>query len=132
MLTDGVELIDGGERVFGVAKEKTINQIGEIVPINGVVRWTTPNRIRMLSLKARVTVAPTGSALVCVIKNNGVAVSAPITIPANATSVTVSAAQLSKTIFEPGSYFTLDVTSVGSVVKGSNLSVQLNYVEVPL
>lgn len=129
MLSDSVSFINDDARITGLAKEKTIHQLGELVQIVGVSRWFTPNQIRLTSLKALVTTAPTGSSLTGVIKNNGVAISAPFVIAAGTTSVVIDDSAMIKTVFEANSYFTLDILSVGSIIKGSNLAVQLNYVE---
>lgn len=131
MLVDGINLAEGsGDRVIGLARDKIITQPGVVAPVAGTTRWTTPNKIRLLSIVARVNSAPIGRDLTLNIKKNGVPVtSTPITIAANNNSVTVNAAQMASSTAEANDYFTMDVLNVGSTYAGADLTVQLNYTE---
>jgi hypothetical protein len=127
MLVDSLRVVEESP-VIGVAKEKSMIQPGELVPIVGVVRWTTNNHIRIGSLNASISAAPAGGSVVAHLKKNGSTI-ATITIPANSVGVNVTTFVGNGADAQPNDYFTLDVVSVGSVVPGSNLKVQINYVE---
>lgn len=127
MLVDKLQVQEESP-IIGLAKNKTMNQPGVLVPIVGVVRWTTNNHIRIGSIVASVAEVATGSSIVATLKKNGSAI-ATITIPANTSNVTVSTFIGNGNDAAPNDYFTLDVNSVGSVVPGSGLKVQINYVE---
>jgi hypothetical protein len=69
-------------------------------------------------LAARVGTAPTGAALVLALKKNGATVA---TLSVAAGSLAAQTTTFSDATIADGDYLTLDVTQVGSTVKGSNL-----------
>lgn len=131
MLVDGIILAEGSsDKVIGLARDRIVTQLGTLVPFQGQARWITPNKIRLLNIVARVGEVPTGRDLTILIKKNGISITpAPITIAQNTNSVTLTAAQISGLTAVPGDYFTMDVVAVGSITPGSNLTVQIGYVE---
>lgn len=127
MLVDSLQIQEASP-IYGLGKSKTINQPGMLVPIVGVTRWSTTNHIRIGSLQASVSIAPTGRSIAANLKKNG-SVIANIIIPENETKVTVTTFLGDGNDAKPEDYFTLDVIAVGSVIPGSGLKVQVNYVE---
>ena len=92
---------------------------GELAVATGAmaVPWYGGSRT-LQRLAARVTTAPTGAALTLELKKNGTTVA---TLSVTAGSLAAQTTTFSDATIADGDYLTLDVTQVGSTVKGSNL-----------
>jgi hypothetical protein len=87
----------------------------------GVSRFYFESTRTLVSARASVNTAPTGSAVVVLIKINGTAVGT-ISIAAGTNTATTTINQA----VNLNDYATVDVTSVGSTTAGSDLTVTLN------
>jgi hypothetical protein len=93
---------------------------GQIAPYTGTNRFYFENAYTLTKIRASVGTAPTGSGIVVTAFINGSSVGT-VTIPAGSNSGTtvVSSALVA------GDYATISITSVGSIVAGSDLTVSL-------
>jgi hypothetical protein len=99
---------------------------GESAPLTGMHRIynDTDRTMTIVKVRASVGVSPAGSALVVDLLKNGISVFAgdnPTVVPGSFTGTGIPAV----TLWEVGSYLTVDVLFVGSDVPGSNLTVSV-------
>lgn len=130
MLVDRIDVLStGSNALVGVAREKTLTQPGEVVTVVGVVRWYVPTPIRLTSVVARLGVPTQGSPMRIVVKKDNIPIhSGYIEIPAGVSETVLPASSLTKPDASTNDFYTVDVVQVGTTVKGSDLTVQLNYV----
>jgi hypothetical protein len=93
---------------------------GQIAPYTGTNRFYFENAYTLTKIRASVGTAPTGSGIVVTVFINGVSVGT-VTIPAGSNSGTTA---VSKSLVS-GDYATISITSVGSTIAGSDLTVSL-------
>ncbi len=101
-------------------------------PILGALRWYANRAITLVSVRASVGSAPTGSAVIVDVNKNAVTI---FTTQANrptipAAGVTDLADAIDLTSMAAGDYLTVDIDQAGSTTPGSDLTVQIEYVEV--
>src|SRR6266508_3132996 len=101
-------------------------------PILGALRWYANRAITLVLVRASVGSAPTGSAVIVDVNKNAVTI---FTTQANrptipAAGVTDLADAIDLTSMAAGDYLTVDIDQAGSTTPGSDLTVQIEYVEV--
>lgn len=116
-LTDANSLLSGASSSF-----VQLSQSGNLTVTTGTKRWYAPAVLTISNVVARVGTAPSGSALVVVLKRNGIAnsivtVSSGSFTGSNSTSISVS----------EGDYLTVDISSIGSSTAGADLGLNITY-----
>lgn len=102
-----------------------MNQPGELSVLTGTARWYAPYVLQISVIRARLLTAADATVSIN-IKVNGVT-QKTITFSASSTSATISNQSMSMNL---GDYLTVDVTSIGDTVKGSDLYLQFGYNKV--
>lgn len=116
-------LISAGSISLLPAQGATWHLSGAVAVANSQgMRWVPPQRVALERIKAVIGTAPTGAALTFRFRVSGSTVASG-SISAGSTSATVAASGE----FDGTDVITLDVTQVGSVTAGSNLTVHLIY-----
>lgn len=106
----------------------TYSVVGAVSTSTGATRVynDTGRTLTIAKVRASVVTAPTGSALIVDVNKNGTTIfttqSARPTIAASSTTATGTPAV---TTLADGDYVTVDVDQVGSLVAGSDLTVQV-------
>jgi hypothetical protein len=99
-----------------------LNQQGELQVVTGTARWYAPFALEMQTIKGKLGTAADGVVGV-VIKKNGIS-EKTLAITTGQTSADVSSPTFTMT---EGQYLTVDITSIGTTNKGSDLVVQFKY-----
>jgi hypothetical protein len=109
----------------GLDMTRFLSMPGELSTFVGKARWYPPKNIALLSVRASVDTPPTGGAIQLVMRKNGVIVGNSIDINSGQNrSILVD---FSGVTGGADDYFTVDVISVGSTIKGSDLTVVIAY-----
>lgn len=132
MLVDTIAILPGsGNTVGGIPREKTLTMPGELVAVTGHAKWFLPVNIRITSITARVSDASSGSPIRLAVKKNNTQITVDtVDIQEGSYVTTVTVPDINDADGNVGDYYTVDLIQVGSVVKGSDLTVQINYVTV--
>jgi hypothetical protein len=91
---------------------------------SGLSRWYAHEALTVVKIKAQVDIAPAGSDIVCVVKQNG---SVVLTFSISAGTVYNPINNINITAAEDD-FFTVDLTQVGSTTPGQNLLVTFVYI----
>jgi len=94
---------------------------GNVFVYTGTNRFYFEQAYTLNKIRASVATAPTGSGIVIAVNING-ALSSTITIPAGSNTATTAPL----TALSAGDYATISITSVGSTLPGTNLTVSLS------
>lgn len=104
---------------------------GTLTAGSGVMAVPFPAAVTITGVIMRVGTAPTGAAIVVDVNKNG---STIFTTQGNRPSIAVSTLATAASAipdivsFAAGDYLTVDIDTIGSVVAGADLSVQVSYV----
>lgn len=99
----------------------TFSFAGELALNTGENRWYSPKSAAITKIEAWVSEAPTGAAATVVLKKNGTAFQT-VTVPAGSTKI--SPLTVNHTLLATD-YLTVDITTIGTTVKGKNLNVRI-------
>jgi len=121
-----------------ISDDNPVNQViaiacsNETTPLDvgaAKVTFRTPFAFKLTGIRASVTTAPTGAALIADVKSNGTTLMAAnkLRIDASTKSTVAAAAQptLTTTALSSDAEITIDITQVGGTVAGAGLKVYL-------
>lgn len=108
-------------KINAVDKTVTLYQDGELSLTTGTIRWHNPANITVNKIIARLAQAA-DNAVTVVVKKKGIAVKT-VVIPAN----TVKKVEVANVSMIADDYLTVDINTVGTLIKGSGLSVEFTY-----
>ena len=99
-----------------------LHQQDELSILTGTARWYAPFDLQVNTINARLGTAADATVTALIKKNDITAKT--ITFGANSPVANIANQTISMT---SGDYLTVDVTTIGTGVKGSNLYIQLGY-----
>jgi hypothetical protein len=118
----GSEGFTGSQGLPGV-QTKTVSYSDVLVTFSGIKRWWINTDYAIRRILAFLTVPAQGSSVVVRINKNGVQ-DRTLTIPANTTYIEVYPENF--TVLK-GDYITVDITQIGTVVAGEDLTIIFEY-----
>jgi len=124
MLIDGIELINGV--LTGADLEKILSQPDSLIVVNGQARWYPSKNIQILSIKASVGTPAIGNSVLSIVRKNGTSIIGSSIEITSGMYESASVIPITQTAVV-GDYFTVDVTQVGTVNPGKDLSVLMVY-----
>jgi len=121
--TTGPQGIQGIQGIQGNAAQSfsLFSLQGNVFVYSGTNRFYFEQAYTLNKIRASVATAPTGSGIVIAVNINGT-LSSTITIPAGSNTATTAPL----TTISAGDYATISITSVGSTLPGTNLTVSLS------
>lgn len=99
-----------------------MHQPGQLQVLEGTTRWYAPYNLQISVIRARLGTAADGT-VGLYLKKNAIT-QKTITISSSSTQATIADQTLS---MNSGDYLTVDVTSVGTNLKGTDLYIQIGY-----
>ena len=97
-------------------------QSGALAVTTGTSRWWAPFNLQVSNIKSRLATAADATVTININKNNSLAKS--FTFSANSNTATISSPYFS---MSENDYLTVDVTTVGTTQKGTDLYIQFFY-----
>lgn len=113
---------------ISVQYQRVLSRPGTLASATGSLRWYPPSNITIVSVKAAVGTAPSGSNIVVDVNIDGTTAFTAATKPTIPDGTNISSAHVPDVTSVPAtSYMTVDVDSVGSSTAGSDLTVLVSY-----
>lgn len=124
--SDKVTSVQVGQQIKDdIVYYANMHQPGQLQVIEGTTRWYAPYNLQVSVIRARLGTAADGTVSL-LLKKNGIT-QKTINIFSSSTQATVEDQTMSMVA---GEYLTVDVTSIGTNLKGSDLYIQIGYKKI--
>jgi len=115
----------GGSGSSGTSVDSTqFNQTGTLAIATGTARWYVPQTVTVTGVTPYVATAPVGANVLINLRKNSSSTISTVQVDDGAT---YGSANTTQSVLATGDYLTVDVTQVGSIVKGSDLVLVVKY-----